>query len=155
MHPDLGLQLQVLKQFQQQRAVIESEEDLDLVPLWPFKIKDFLREWRLAVKEADLGAWLKTPYEDRHSGASRDLLLELRSRDGVQARGHWDSNASLRNYDKAARMQKIASDMGDTVLLRGEDTKKNFAKLFRAGTHRNQLGNLSKLAAATRQDYHL
>ena len=48
------------------------------------------------------------PYTLRHGGASDDALKRRRSFQGIQDRGRWRTEASVRRYKKHARVMKEA-----------------------------------------------
>ncbi len=152
-HPTLGAELAVLRDAQN-AAAGEVDPD-DVVALWPFQPRHFLREWKAAVRELELSALIKFPYEERHSGPSRDILLRLRTKEEVMGRGHWKTLASLRNYEKAARMQKIAQQIGEATLNYGETTRKSFHTFFQSAVDQGLLCNLGKTNQGDFSAYHL
>ena len=154
-HLALGAQLKQLKEFRRHQHPELDETELDMLPLWPFKTRELLPEWKASVTELELNEWVKTPYEERHSGATRDILLSLRTREEVQRRGHWKSPSSLRNYEKAGRMAKLAEQVGALVMASGEQTRLNFDTLFQSGVAKGQLGATSRAGAGSSGEYHL
>ena len=130
-------------------------DDDSVVPLWPFQAKHFLREWKAAVRELNLGGIIKSPYEEGHGGISRDLLLKLRSKEEAAARGHWKSASSVRNYDKAARMQKVANDIGADVLEYGESVRQSFHLYFKSGVDQGWLLDRGVINVDASTSYHL
>ena len=154
-HPELGQQLKQLKEFRLAEHPELDETELEMLPLWPFRTRDLLPEWKAAVAELELDNLIKTPYEERHSGASRDILLSLRTRDDVQRRGHWKSPSSLRNYEKAGRMAKLAQQVGAHVMASGERIRRDFDSLFQSGIAKGQLGAVRRSGAASTGMCHL
>ncbi len=152
-HATLGSALAILRDAMEVEIGVESTEGL--APLWPFTIRQFLIECKLAVAETELGDIMSTPYEERHSGASRDILMKLRSKQEVMDRGHWKSVSSLRNYDKAAKMQQIAVKVGQQTLLYGESVRVNFHTFFQAGVQAGWLLNGTGCPAARIDEWHL
>eukprot|EP00974_Lingulodinium_polyedra_P079346 7685044-Lingulodinium_polyedra.AAC.1 len=55
-------------------------------------------------------------YVVRHGGASRDAAGKLRDLTAIQKRGRWASLASIRHYERHARVQWILHRMGPTAL---------------------------------------
>ena len=50
----------------------------------------------------------------------------------VQGRGHWKQPGSLRNYEKADRMQKVAEKVGRSLLDYGEGVRVRLDDYFQA-----------------------
>jgi hypothetical protein len=53
--------------------------DADLAPVWGFTAKQYLVQWREAVKDLKLEKIAQSPYQNRHGGASRDHLQKART----------------------------------------------------------------------------
>ena len=47
-----------------------------------------------------------SPYQNRHGGASRDMLLKLRSVQAINRRGRWATDVSARIYSKPGKFQQ-------------------------------------------------
>ncbi len=135
-------------------ALVDDVEAKELMPLWPFRPAQFLKEWKACVAEAELGAVVKSPTEERHSGPSRDILLKLRSKEEVRDRGHWKTLAAVRNYEKAGRVQKVAEQVGPTTMKWGEEVRRDFHALFLAGIQEAPIGDETEKPEAF-IDYHL
>ena len=54
-HPRLGYQLKALQQFVHAQRPTLGAAEKDMLPMWPFSIRDFLREWRAVVGELEFG----------------------------------------------------------------------------------------------------
>ncbi len=152
-HQTWGWELAKMRVFMNEQ--FSDGDDDSVVPLWPFQAKHFLREWKAAVRELNLGGIIKSPYEERHSGISRDLLLKLRSKEEAAARGHWKRASSARNYDKAARMQKVANDIGADVLEYGESVRQSFHQYFKSGVDQGWLLDRGVINVDASTSYHL
>ena len=48
------------------------------------------------------------PYQARHSGPSIDLALHRRELKAAKKRGRWRTDRSLRRYEKAGRLLRVA-----------------------------------------------
>ena len=152
-HVTLGANLGTLRDAMELEFGVGTTEGL--APLWPFTIRQFLTEYKLAVAEAELGDIMSTPYEERHSGASRDILMKLRTKQEVMDRGHWKAVSSLRNYDKAAKMQQVAVKVGRQTLEYGESVRKDFHTFFHAGIQAGWLLNGTGCPTAKIDEWHL
>ena len=106
-------------------------EDADM---WAFKAADYLKVWRSAVEALAVGDIAKSPYQNRHGGASRDHLLKLRSIQSIQRRGRWASDSSARIYDKPGRLQQSINRHGDRLRKFGEEVRLNFLRYYLSGT---------------------
>ena len=49
---------------------------------------------------------VESPYQCRHGGPSRDRLVKLRTLAEIKKRGRWDTDSSVRIYEKAGRIQQ-------------------------------------------------
>ncbi len=87
-------------------------EDVQLFDLAP---RAFLEPWRDGVDHLALPD-MDTPYQCRHGGASRDLLLRKRTPAEVTLRGFWADVSSMRTYHKPGRIQKLVSEADPRVV---------------------------------------
>lgn len=55
------------------------------------------------------------PYRFRHGGASHDAVNRLRDLNAIQMRGRWKSAASVRRYQKGARLNQIFGSLPAAV----------------------------------------
>ena len=55
------------------------------------------------------------PYRFRHGGASHDAVNRLRDLNAIQMRGRWKSPASVRRYQKGARLNQIFGSLPAAV----------------------------------------
>lgn len=56
------------------------------------------------------------PYQARHSGASIDAALGLRSRVEIKARGRWKSDRSVARYESKARIAESVDALPKAML---------------------------------------
>ena len=122
-------------------------EDADM---WGFKAADYLLAWRSAVEALEVGDIAKSPYQNRHGGASRDHLLKLRSTQSIQRRGRWASDSSARIYDKPGRLQQSINKHGDRLRKFGEDVRLNFLRLYQSGMCQLPTAVKRKMAARSK-----
>jgi hypothetical protein len=79
-------------------------------PLAPlFRITQAIWRRRFLSAAADIGLPHAMLYQLRHSGASLDAALRLRSIQQVQQRGRWAAFSSVRRYEKGGRLAEQAS----------------------------------------------
>ena len=104
-------------------------EDVQLFDLAP---RAFLEPWRDGVDHLALPD-MDTPYQCRHGGASRDLLLRKRAPAEVTLRGFWADVSSMRTSHKPGRIQKLVSEADPRVVAYGLDVKENFESYVRSG----------------------
>ena len=132
--PELGQMLQA--QAMRMRVAHQSTEEDDdgQVPLWQFTARSYVASWREAVAGLGLQAICTTPYQARHGGPSRDLQSRLRTEAEVAARGWWKTPASVRNYAKPSRMNKVAQQAGKSILEFGESVRVRFRRAILNGT---------------------
>jgi hypothetical protein len=81
-------------------------------PMFQMDYRNYLEGFKACVETADLGGLQAHPYSLRHGGASHDTLVGARSLDQVKARGRWRAEASVRRYEKHARILREAERMG-------------------------------------------
>ncbi|CAE8600306.1 unnamed protein product [Polarella glacialis] len=105
-----------------------SEEEGAL--LWDFSAKEFLAEWRAAVEFLGLPDEVKSPYQNRHGGASRDHLCKLRSVEDVKRRGRWAADASARIYDKPGRLQQLLNKTNVSLTEYAAELRKRFVRYY-------------------------
>ena len=132
--PELGRMLQA--QAQRMRAAHPStEKDEDgQIPLWEFTARSYVASWREAVAALGLQQICTTPYQARHGGPSRDIQSRLRTEAEVAARGWWKTAASVRNYAKPSRMNKVGHQAGKSILEYGEFVRVRFKRAILSGT---------------------
>ena len=102
--------------------------------MWDFSAKQYLQVWRDAVTVLGVEDLAKSPYQNRHGGASRDSLLKLRSVASIQRRGRWAVDSSARIYDKPGRLQQCVNKHSGHWLSFGEKVRLGFAELHQSGT---------------------
>eukprot|EP00913_Durusdinium_trenchii_P019227 g18069.t1 len=102
--------------------------------LWDFNAKKYLEVWRSCVAALGAEELAKSPYQNRHGGASRDHLQGVRSVQAIQRRGRWAADSSARIYDKPGRLQQILNKMPRNLETFGEQVRLNFAEYFQGGT---------------------
>ena len=69
-------------------------------------------------------------YSWRHAAASHDLLKKLRTQEEVKARFRWRSDASMKRYAKAARVEFFKQQIPVNVLKYGTIVKEELTKMF-------------------------
>ena len=120
----------VMKKHVQERFRDQGPE----ASMWSFNAKQYLQVWRDAVSVLGVGNLAKSPYQNRHGGASRDSLLKLRSVASIQRRGRWAVDSSARIYDKPGRLQQCVNKHSGRWLSFGEKVRRSFAELHQSGT---------------------
>lgn len=98
--------------------------------LWDFTAASFLKKWRQAVEIMQIADVAHSPYQNRHGGASRDLMMKLRSLPAIQRKGRWASDASARIYGKPGRLQQLVNQYSRRLEAFGEDVRKNFQAYY-------------------------
>ena len=78
----------------------------DHMRIWTFNYYEYYRAFKDAVGE--LGMDL-VPYQTRHSGASIDRYANERTALATKLRGGWASDASVKRYERHARLAQSAS----------------------------------------------
>ena len=76
------------------------------------------------AREAGLGALNITPHGARHGGASLTAYLKLLLLEGIKKRGRWKATASVRRYEKAAKLTRMVARMDRADVLLGENLMK-------------------------------
>lgn len=89
--------------------------------------------WRDAVQMLGIEDLCKSPYQNRHGGASRDHLRKLRTIAEIQRRGRWASDQSMRIYDKPGRMQQAVNLWGNTYEKLGGTMQLHFDTYYQNG----------------------
>ena len=79
--------------------VLHSKDDASCI--WNFSYANLVREFRTTSKRLGVDV---VPYQCRHSGASHDRAVQLRSLLEIQKRGQWRSSRSVVRYEKSARL---------------------------------------------------
>ena len=102
--------------------------------MWDFNAKQFLEVWRACVQCLGVEELAKSPYQNRHAGASRDHLMKLRSIASIQRRGRWAVDSSARIYDKPGRLQQMINKFGKEWMGLGEDIRLNFERYYHSGS---------------------
>ena len=74
--------------------------------VFPFGYAAYMVEFKRSV--AALGVPGAVPYQARHSGPSIDLALRRRDLKAAKKRGRWKTDRSLRRYEKAGRLLRVA-----------------------------------------------
>ena len=123
----------LLDQLVRRRGVGLTPEQVDDLPLWGFDAAFYLEQFRKAVEFLGTTRWITSPYQLRHGGASRDLLLALRSLPAVQNRGHWATTSSMRIYGKPGRQQQVLAEGPQAALRLGELFYQDAEKLMSDG----------------------
>ena len=125
--PQLGAELCQLLDLQLARVVVAADADVGEVPLWSFRAHNFSNAWRAVVDHLKLAVLCSTPYQCRHGGPSRDIQMKLRSLEEVQKSGHWKAHSSLRNYEKAGRLDKFVAPVPEAIMRYGKECRLAFA----------------------------
>ena len=131
--PRLGEMLRQQQEAQLLDCEVAEDEDEGQEPMWDFGPKAYVDTWKRAVLGLGLEAVCQTPYKARHGGPSRNLQSKLRTEAEVASRGWWKTAASVRNYAKPARMNRIAQQAGPQILEYEERVRKQFARSFLNG----------------------
>ena len=111
-----------------------------MLPFSPFMTQGPLPVGKASVSEIEPNELVWTPFEERHSVATRDVFLLPRTREEVQRREHSTSPAGLRSYEGAGRLATLAEQVGALVMPSGELTRPNFDTSSQSGVVRGQLG---------------
>ena len=101
--------------------------------LFPFTHAEYYDKFMMAVRQLKLQDHHLVPHSLRHSGASRDLLLDRRPLAAVKARGRWRSDQSLKRYGKAARSLSEAATYPRALLDYGQRVKDSLQAYFEEG----------------------
>ena len=99
--------------------------------MWGFNAKQYLQAWRRAVDILGVEDVAKSPYQNRHGGASRDHLMRLRTIQPIQR-----SDSSARIYAKPGRLQQVLNQHGERLRAFGEEVRQNFGDWCHSGTCR-------------------
>jgi hypothetical protein len=77
---------------------------------------EMLKEFRTAAKKLQVSA---VPYQARHSGASIDAALELRTRTEIKARGRWTmgQKTNVARYESKARLAESLDKLPSVLLV--------------------------------------
>ena len=75
---------ELLSEHRRQRLLETKTVEGLSVALWGFKLSEFLKAWRQACFALKLETLAETPYQCRHAGPSRDMLLHLRTAGEIQ-----------------------------------------------------------------------
>ena len=73
------------------------------------------------------------PYQTRHSGASIDRLLGVRSALEVKQRGGWRSDTSVRRYERHARIQHSAARFSSDMAVYLDQCERQLGEMFLRG----------------------
>ena len=73
-------------------------------------------------------------YRLRHGGASFDRAMRFRSLPEVKKRGRWVSDASLRRYEKAVRVQKVEAEASPEFLSFAASVAPDLCKFIRGSS---------------------
>lgn len=131
--PELGELMGERQAAAREMAGVTEDNDEGQVLMWPFRAKEFGERWRAAVATLKLDFYMETPYQNRHGGLSRDLAMKLRDRANAQRRGRWAVDTTVRNYDKAGRLQDIMRRVPKGLADYADTIKKNFSRFVRGG----------------------
>lgn len=96
--------------------------------VFPFTTNYVAKEFRAASKSLGLTVVNMTPGTMRHGAPSNDMLLKYLNSTEVARRGHWTSLASVRRYERPARLMRVASRLPDSVKNRATSAALNIAK---------------------------
>ena len=137
----------------------EAQQDPDMcASLWGFTPGEYLRTWRAAAGALTVDWVAESPYQCRHAGPSRDRLMHLRSLAEVKKRGRWAADGSVRNYEKAGRVQEVLSKIDNKIVKYGASVRRSWHRCFLDGTQLQAppviiasfLASLAELADAPR-----
>ena len=93
------------------KALPKLAKDRINLPLFNYKYHQWAQAFRQAVDLLGLAAWEVTLHAARHCGPSHDCLARLRSLPGIQKRGRWTSETTVRRYEKSARAASKLHDL--------------------------------------------
>ena len=84
-----------------------------------------------AQERLDLGPLgVLHPYRFRHGGANHDFAHKLRDLPGIQQRGRWQSQASVRRYQKGARLSQVFGTLSVETQNRCIESAKSLPRLL-------------------------
>lgn len=107
-NPDSGRHsLSVVGDFDERPCREESVREQGGSATLGFSAQKFLQKWRACVQILEVQDVAHSPYQNRHGGASRDMLLKLRSVQAINQRGRWATDVSARIYSKPGKFQQI------------------------------------------------
>ena len=72
--------------------------------LWDFTAASFLKKWRQAVEIMQISDVAHSPYQNRHGGASRDLMMKLRSLPSNSEKREMGQRCLRKNLRKARKV---------------------------------------------------
>jgi len=127
----------LLQHVQSRRRVLRGrgvviQEDLDEGALWSFGQGEMLVVVKALGKQFGMENLVKSLYNLRHGGASRDTLMKLRGLAEVMRRGRWAHLESVRHYEKHGRVTKTLSALPRGLIERGTRAHSTFGLRFRA-----------------------
>lgn len=105
-------------------------EDAEKKPMWTLDQREFSQRFLATVDALHLDWLIKTTYELRHGGASRDILMRLRTPSQVARRGRWSDLKGMKHYERHGRVQWILNKMGTALVERGRVARTTFGKRF-------------------------
>jgi hypothetical protein len=126
-----ALELQCQRRKAQLRAQGLKAAEIQKQPLWSLGVVQMNKVFAEAVADCGLEWLIETSYQLRGSGASRDILMKLRSMEEVQRRGCWGHMSSIRHYEKHGRLGKLMHRIGQGRLAGGKAARASFRHRFR------------------------
>jgi hypothetical protein len=97
-----------------------------------FRTTQALWRRRFISAAAEIGLPHSMLYQLRHSGASLDAALRLRSIQQVQQRGRWASFSSVRRYEKGGRLAEQANMLSPALRVRANYVSKRLDTMLAA-----------------------
>ena len=72
------------------------------ISVWPFDARILRQHFTEAAADCLVSQLASSPYSLRHGGASHDALTSRRPLSEIKKKGRWQSDASVRRYEKAS-----------------------------------------------------
>ena len=90
--------------FSETRAAFAVLKKRDASPAFGLDYRKYSELFHICAEMSGVVTLKCHPYSIRHGGASRDALLRTRTLAQIKARGRWRADASVRRYEKHARV---------------------------------------------------
>ena len=99
--------------------------------MWDHTAAQMRKLFLAAAHQLHLQKWRPVMYMGRHSGASLDRLQDVIPLREVQRRGRWNSETSVRRYEKRALTQEVYLSMPPAVRNRAHRHERELIPLLR------------------------
>ena len=98
--------------------------------LFDLTLAEYEDLFRKAMLQTSLGPLSLVPHSARHGGPSTDAALQLRDATSIQRRGRWESERSVRRYEKHGKLTRQVALMSSEQLADAKSLERSLPRLL-------------------------